>query len=331
MKGQSYYITERKRQEDLIEAGASCFYGDLGGNMFMGKGRKFCLMDGRNNLYHGIRREVMNYFKHNRITFWGGRRVPTHILSSQISCLNHLFGIRKDKDLVLEIAREIASNEIEDMATVECDGKMSAFIAFEAVSHCDLLHEGEVNRGSNCTSIDALMIGVISGEKTLIPIEWKYTEKYGLQNKSMDNEKGEERLDRYTELLNSSEFICSSANESYKDSILFVEPFYQLMRQTLWCEQMIRHSKDEDNYAHAQRYIHIHAVPTENHSLLRRPYKGFEGMGMEQVWKSNLTDAGKERYKLVDPEEIYAKIAASGRYSDLTNYLSQRYGYKQTL
>lgn len=78
---------------------------------------------------------------------------------------------------------------------------MAAYIQFEAVSDTDYLNEGNLKRGSNCTSIDALIYGMHrDGRKIIFPIEWKYVESYGNENKA-EGDRGKTLKARYTDLI----------------------------------------------------------------------------------------------------------------------------------
>ena len=77
-------------------------------------------------------------------------------MSSQIACLNHLFQLRNDKSAVLTILKNISPDFI-DVLQIDTDKFLPAYIQFEAVSDNDYLNEGQSTRGSNCTSIDALI------------------------------------------------------------------------------------------------------------------------------------------------------------------------------
>lgn len=68
----------------------------------MGRSRPFVLRDGMNNLYQPIRNDVVLYFKENKISWWVGDKPSGHTLSSQITCLNHLFAIMNDHDATIK-------------------------------------------------------------------------------------------------------------------------------------------------------------------------------------------------------------------------------------
>ena len=191
---------------------------------------------------------------------------------------------------------------------------MPAYIQFEAVSDVDHLNEKYSTRGSNCTSIDALIYGLHKdGRKILFPIEWKYVEVYGNENKA-NGDKGTVRKARYTNLIHKSTQLIGDFNDIY-----YYEPFYQLMRQTLWAEQMIEHKNAET--IKADDYIHIHVIPTENNELLNKKYP-CSGKKMETTWRDCLIDQSK--YIIISPKDLLTP-AINEKYPDFVKYLEKRY------
>lgn len=352
-----YREEERSRQELLLNGPDNIVFPPdvTGGGWYKGRERTFCIEKGKEafNLYPDIRYKVQKYFAEEGIAFWGVQNiVPNHILSSQVSCLNHLFAVREDKEMVLEIAKAITKRkDIKEMKRIDCD-KEPQFIAFEAVSDADFLNEGNSSkRGAFRTSIDAVMLAALEGKSEaesstlLIAIEWKYTESYSRDDKSVESDsdkpmqpesKGIERLNRYCRLINDSEYLKPFNGDScenelglsndilpYRNSIYFQEPFYQLMRQTLWAEQMIKHNSTER--IKATEFMHIHIIPSGNTALLG---KGFntdksKGTSMEDSWIQRLKDDKQNIYKRVDPETI--RDALVSKYPELYNYLKTRY------
>lgn len=319
---------QRAKQRELIKK-STIFHGVQGGGYFRGV-RDEILKESNANLFCEILDSSKKYINDNKIVWWGGKQAPTaHTLSSQIACLNHLFLIRNDKESVLKVLNNIR-DEFVDVLPISCD-KEPAYISFEVTSRIDRLNESkskdaEITRGSNCTSIDAFIYAEHkSGELWLIPIEWKYTEHYNNQDKSLEdresepkgsNGKGQERLSRYCHLIDISKQLKKLVD--YRSSIYFYEPFYQLMRQTLWAEQVILNKDDE--MLKATNYLHLHIIPNENHDLLDKRYKA-TGKGMEQSWRECLNDQSK--YKIVDPRKFLAPIANT--YPKLFQYLEERY------
>lgn len=311
----NYKNSQYYRQEELI-CSSDIFSGDKGGGIFRKKHYPFVLQDGNNNLYEPIRDEIIAYFKKNKIAWWDGTAPSNHTLSSQIACLNHLFTIRKDKTAVLALLNRVR-DEFEDVLPVECDDDPQ-YISFEVVSTKDHLNEKTSTRGSNCTSVDALIYAVHRGDKRqwLIPIEWKYTECYGTKDLSRDGRKGEVRLGRYSALIDASPQLKSMDN--YRGSIYYQEPFYQLMRQTLWAENIIRHRDEE--ILKADDYLHIHVIPTANDDLLNKQYH-VSNAPMETTWRKILNDPTK--YVIIDPKGLFKPIVDS--YPELSQYLEKRY------
>ena len=322
-----YQESQREKQVELLYE-SNLFNGDSGNGRFMGKVRPFILHNGLSNFYPPIKEDVQTYFTNNSISWWGGSRPTGHLLSSQMACLNHLFHIRKDKEVVLKLLNGVKDLFV-DVLPIPNDKGEDGYIAFEAVSGDDYLNEQQSTRGSNCTSIDAFIYAKDADSKLwLIPIEWKYTEFYNNQDKSTEDHPGDEnkgkggkgkvRLDRYRNLINDSAQLKSLSD--YKGSVYYQEPFYQLMRQTLWAEQVIAHRNSDKEKLKADNYLHIHVIPSDNKDLLDKKYHVSQ-MGMEDTWRSCLTDSSK--YVIIDPKKLMEPLV--GDYSELSDYLSKRY------
>ena len=317
-----YKNSQYIRQEDLIN-NSDIFSGDKGNGYFMGKPRHFVLKDGMNNLYEPIRNDVIRYFKDNKISWWGGDKPSGHTLSSQIACLNHLFAIMGDKEAVLAMLNGVR-DEFKEVLSVQCDAAPQ-YIGFEVVSEEDPLNEKTSTRGSNCTSVDAFIYAKHKDDSIwLIPIEWKYTEHYANLDKSNEdrqgeekgsNGKGQERVRRYSALTDAS--LQLKSLDSYYGSIYYQEPFYQLMRQTLWAENVVKLKEEK---LKADNYMHIHVIPSANKDLLDKKYS-VSGMGMEDTWRSMLNDQSK--YIIVDPQKLLEPI--KDKYPELVSYLKKRY------
>jgi len=313
---------QRSKAISLINAGSNVFEGAIGGKMYRAKNRDFILLDNNKNLYSPIREEVVKYFKGNGISWWAGFEPTGHVLSSQIACLNHLFLIRHDIQAVSSLLKIINPDLIEPLL-IETDKFSPAYIQFETVSDRDHLNELSSTRGSNCTSIDALIYAKHkNGSNWLIPIEWKYTEFYNNQNKATEGFikdpidcKGEVRKKRYNNLI-----VNSSQLKSNNIGWFYYEPFYQLMRQTLWVEQMIKFKTQET--IKADDYMHIHVIPDGNADLLKKTYK-CSGLDMERTWRSLLKDQSK--YKILTPQYLMTGLLSISKYQALVDYLRIRY------
>ncbi|WP_156145395.1 PGN_0703 family putative restriction endonuclease [Prevotella pectinovora] len=290
---------------------------------------------------------VKDYFEKNKIKWWtcyfdapegqkaDGKHISCNLLSSQIACINHLFFIRNDKNAVLSIINGIKGMPAKfvDVLNIPCDKGENNYISFEVIASKDYLHEIYLKRGELCTSVDALVYAVDeNGERWLIPIEWKYTETYEVEDKSIEDNpkkesgneaKGKTRLSRYCNIEGDNLIGNSKQLKSlpgYKHSIYFQEPFYQLMRQTLWAE-CICNSKDEQVLP-AERFIHIHVCPKANVELLNKHYATVtDKPTMEEAWREMLND--QSLYHLIDPCDLMKPI--SDIYHELYSYLQKRY------
>ena len=335
------YEMKQKKQQELFRKSIT------------DKGSKYILDETERdrNLYNwqdesSVQR-VKNYFKENKIKWWNlpldvpegqkpdGLNITRHLVSSQLACINHLFFIKHDKNAVLSIINGISGMPVKfkDVMNIPCDKGTDNYIAFEVVASKDYLHEKCLKRGELCTSVDALVYALDeNNERWLIPIEWKYTETYERNDLSIESDpkkepgnesKGKTRLSRYCNidgdnLIGNSKQLKSLMD--YKHSIYFQEPFYQLMRQTLWAECICR-NKDE-KVLPAEHFVHIHVCPTENKELLNKRYAEVTDMpSMEEAWREMLSD--QSLYHLVDPKELMQPIAKT--YPELYNYLQSRY------
>lgn len=325
-------------QADLIEK-EKVFEGAEGGGVFKYRGKlntyEHILEKGKEdkNLFPDIREKVNTYFNGNETSFWRGKTVPSNTLSSQVSCLNHLFSIRENEKAV----KDVMQNFVGDRITIESMEKVRSkrevedcqYIAFEMVSDEDRLNEGTLTRGSSCTSIDALAIAkATDGKRYLLVIEWKLTEndsgnkapEEGTSTNEKEIKRGKERTSRYTSLINKNKSIDRN-QESYLDSSIFHLPFYQLMRQTLWASLNMEDFKADD-------YFHIHVVPSYNPMRTKKYARVEKIEGVEEAWKKHLTDCGKEKYIMVDPKQVVEALGDSEEkdtFSSLIDYLKKRY------
>jgi len=262
------------------------------------------------NLWAGVREDALEYYKQNKIRWWGsGNNLTGHLLSSQIACLNHLYFLRQRQDASTLVLRNI-NNTIQKAIKVD-----TGFVEFEKVGTRKLGKEEHLTRGAYCTSIDALMIGEnIYGVKILFLIEWKYTELYGSVSK-LKGRSGERRLEAYQELLNSKDCPIKVSNKE----ALYYEPFYQLMRQTLLGWQMVTR-KEYD----CEDWVHLHVIPDENEELKNTVTSpDLNGSNIEEAWKSVLVEPN--RYISIDPKKLMLPIKDCFDTKSLLTYLEKRY------
>ena len=268
----------------------------------------------KNNLSACIRDNALDYFGKHKISWWrqeeDGYFPSGHLISSQIHCLNHLFALRTDDKAVKTIIEKVTDMKFDKVLPSIIDKDPKSFISFEFVLDNDkLLGENDEGwgRGTLCTSIDAMVLAQQGDKKWLIPIEWKYTETYKREDKTK-----EKRIGRYADLIKSSKRL-KTPQDGINHSVYFVEPNYELMRQTLLCEQLI--AKD-----YAVDFFHINIIPKGNIELR---------VAVENEFMTMLTKEAK--FKIIDPQEfltpLYSLKDENGKekYAELLNYLEKRY------
>jgi hypothetical protein len=294
------------------------FFKDPGGGLFEKANRPFFLISPEKNLWTKIRKEAIDYFKTNNIVWWPGSVEPSgHLLSSQVSCVNHLFFLRNDKNTALKILQNINSDFVD-----VCPDFENGYIGFEVVSKESYLSEvspeKKQTRGANCTSVDAMMTGILkNGKKIQVLIEWKYTEFYPKSDKSVGSS-GLTRKNRYDNLI-------TAKNSPIKSTIdianLYHEPFYQIMRQTLLAWQM---TKNKANELNADDWLHLDIIP-ENNLTLRYKLSApdFIQTDIEEAWKSQLKEP--EKYNVITPQKLLKPVIFDSKHRSLINYLNVRY------
>ncbi|HDD62719.1 MAG TPA: hypothetical protein ENF22_09365 [Chloroflexi bacterium] len=284
-------------------------FNDPGGGIYRGKPREFVLAEPILNLWDGIRDDAIAYFNRNQIPWWmgGKENLPTgHLLSSQVACVNHLFWLRENQEAASQILKGISADF--KAAVIVDDG----FVEFEVIGEQNYLGERSHSRGANATSIDAVMVGKkISGEKTLVMIEWKYTEHYPVG----DSKYIPARSQIYDSLL--AEADCPIQVDEFE--ALYFEPFYQLTRQTLLGWQMVKAGE----YG-CSDYLHLHVIPKDNLDLRDRVTSpGLPGKAMSEAWKAILKSS--RRYRVVTPEKLLEPTKSTRDTKSIHDYLSQRY------
>jgi hypothetical protein len=299
-------IYREEQREKAIKLRDEIFK-DPGDGLFKGKKRDFVLNDPVLNLWAGIRDDAVEYFKNNDIAWWqGAEKEPTgHLLSSQVSCLNHLYFLRQRNDLATAVLKNIDSRIVK--AAIIDNG----FVEFEIIGKNNYLNERSHTRGANSTSVDAVMVGEKGdGKNILVLIEWKYTESYDSKNLYIP-----ERYNNYNPLL--QEKGCPIKVEDFEK--LYYEPYYQLMRQNLLGWKMIKAGE-----YNCDEYIHLHIIPTNNKELkLKITSPKLVGQDMSDAWKKVLIEPDK--YKIYSPDALFKPLEYEKDVQSLLKYLKIRY------
>ncbi|MCL2230011.1 MAG: hypothetical protein FWC01_02870, partial [Treponema sp.] len=147
-------------------------------------------------------------------------------------------------------------------------------------------------------------------------IAWKYAEYYDDVDKS-SGPTGELRRQRYDALIHKSSQLMYDIMQN-KKNCYYYEPFYQLMRQTIWAEQMIAHNNIET--ISADDFMLLQVIPNKNIDLLEKNY-ACSRKDMPSTWRSCITDQSK--FKIVSPEILLSGIGH--KYDKLKEYLKTRY------
>ena len=235
-----------------------------------------------------IYNKVISYFIKFGITWWGeNKSKPScHTLSSQISCLNHLFYIRKNRFLCLQVLNFITNRNFIDVISFENDINDNGYIDFEISNYREPY-----------VSVNALFLAKDKeNKKHIIMMEWKYIEEHSYEDFSIN--KDEKILNEYSSFINNSKQL-KIKYFNYKSSIYFQGELYKLTRQTLWAEQIIENKYSEK--IGADDFLHIVVIPNKNKSLLSSVYK-LSNMNLENTWRNILNDNSK--FMIIDNKKI---------------------------
>ena len=300
----TYREAERQRAIQIRDA----LFKDPGAGLFFGKERDFVLQDPALNLWAGIREDAKDYFERNAIPWWKGNETePTgHLLSSQVACVNHLYAVRQRKDVASAVLNAI-DPELR-MALPVDDG----YVEFEFIGSKPYLGEKGFTRGANCTSVDAVMMGVRSDQsRVLFLIEWKYTESYRPENRYIPA-----RAQVYDSLILDPDgpFVPGIDPQHF-----YYEPFYQMMRQTLLARQFEKYEE-----LGCRRCINVHVIPDQNQELkssITSP--GLAGQDIHDAWRKVVKEPDK--YVPVDPSALLKAAADLPDTRSWLSYLRARY------
>ncbi len=298
----------RETQRQRAVAYRDILFRDPGAGLFFGKQREFVLHTPSLNLWAGIRDDARQYFSTHRIPWWKGTKTnPSgHLLSSQIACVNHLYAIRQRKDVAVHVLRQLVPSIYEALPVDD------GYVAFEFIGTRRYLKEKSFTRGANCTSVDAAMLGRFrNGRRMLFLIEWKYTESYGPDDLYIPR-----RAKVYDSMIRSRKGPMVAG---LSPRVLYVEPFYQMMRQTLLAWQFEKHRE-----LGCSRCVNIHVIPRDNQELKKTiTSPGLEGRDIHEAWRNVLRKP--DNYIPVDPRDLLAGAQDLPDTASWLNYLKSRY------
>jgi hypothetical protein len=316
-------MSYREEQKEKIIAKRDGMFHDAGGGI-IGKPQKFALKNSWLNLWSGIADDAVVYFLANSIPWWkangeiSDNDLPSsHLLSSQVACVNHLYFLRQRQDLAEAILKNI-DERIFSAEKITSPDAEAGYVAFEIIGSENYLGERSHTRAALSTSVDAVMIGKKNdGKNILVLIEWKYTECYTSTNL---HKPAHDII--YKPLLVDKDCPIHIDN-IYENNFeaLYYEPFYQLMRQTLLGWKMV-----DNNEYDCDEFVHIHVIPDENLELLNNitsPLLRKYGNTLCEVWKGVLKKP--DHYKIISPEHFLEPLKNFPDTSSLLKYLEKRY------
>jgi hypothetical protein len=250
------------------------------------------------NLVEPIRREAVARFRRGGIAWhdWtdapdGGAWPSSHLLSSQVQCVNVLLSLEAERYRLLAWVRTLIPDAME---LVPVEG--SDLVAFEwaGPDGADFLHERPAQRvrGKYQTSPDAVLLVRRPTGTTVLVVEWKDTEFY-----PFPVEVKPWRRRTYGPLVGAPEspLLPTVPFEAY-----FQEPHYQLMRLHLLASEFLRRLPAVDN----AKVVHI--MPTGNSYLRELVPVGLRALGrtVDEVWSKLLRPGCGVDYALVHSDGL---------------------------
>ncbi|MFD1676179.1 PGN_0703 family putative restriction endonuclease [Alicyclobacillus fodiniaquatilis] len=338
-----YRDKARRRQTDF-KRGYSGLSGEARNDgFFNGKQYSFVLPErcASENLYEGIRDDVLRYFREFRIKFWGGKdRTPSnHMCSSQVACLNLLFPSALDKDFARDVVGQLDS-EVETVIPLE-NGQ---YIAFEWRDENNLLKEPGFNpnrlRGQLSTSVDAaIYYSTTAGKRNLLLIEWKYTESKSTKDERISSRETDKRsiYERFF-FHDDSPFIdevtCMPGSEdaAFYDSF-FLGEGYQLLRLQLLANAIQK--RGEFSGMPVDHVTMVFATPKCNSQVRSLPFSDGSsprkalarwGSSWDVVWPQLLRDPCT--FMSVSWNEILGNVRMEKhpKWRHWADYVADRYG-----
>lgn len=202
------------------------------------------------NLYPGIRGPggAIDFFGQRGIKWWKSSRSgddtksdgPTrNMASSQVACVNFLLPLAGMPGALLSVLRAL-DEDVAGIVNILHDGNESD-VEFEWIGLPGSL-EGAGTRGANVTSIDAFLVAETeAGRRRAYLLEWKYVEQYLSTRPDFKGRgaSGDTRRMRYGDRYRAPFFSFNLEAVPELDDFLY-EPFYQLMRQRLLADRMVK-------------------------------------------------------------------------------------------
>ena len=280
----------------------------------------FCLPASlaHHNLLDEIREMALTRFERFDIHWHGETQGPdrstpsTHLLDSQVQCVNCLLSLERAPEILLERLQRIVP-AAQSLVPIRHADVTEGLVAFEWIGQENYLGERfryKRRRGEYVTSADALMVVECSdGSRTGFLIEWKFTESYN-EPVPFVSDHGTDRRQIYRGAYENESTAFIAKRPSI--DVYFHDPHYQLLRQTLLAEKML------DAREHGvSRFVVLFLAPAANRELMAgvpdslRPF----GRTIDDVWRT-----------LIRAPHIRFVWQDNGPWLTATPALAERYG-----
>ena len=252
----------------------------------------FCLPAefARHNLLEEIRHTALTRFAQFEIRWHAatqgadGPWPSTHLLDSQVQCVNCLLSLEHAPEMLLERLRQIEPAVQRIVPIRHAAATEEGLVAFEWIGRENYLGERfrhRRRRGEKVTSADALIVVECSdGQRTGFLIEWKFTEKYD-KPVPFVSDYGTDRREIYRDTYENGSRVFIEKRPPI--DAYFHEPHYQLLRQTLLAEKMLGAGEHG-----VSRFVVLLLAPAANRELMTGVPDGLRlfGRTIDEVWSA---------------------------------------------
>ena len=202
------------------------------------------------NLYPPLRgkRGASQFLRDRRIKWWsssrsgdqsGGAGPTRNLASSQLACINFMLPLGSSPSALAAALSAIDDDIVGIVGIEDPAAGTNSLVEIEWIGLDHALEgPGHTTRGANTTSIDAFVVAETTSGRRAYLIEWKYVEEYR-ERYLGDGPKGATRLERYSAAYAASSFRSGRT----PITAWLYEPFYQIMRQRLLAERMVRNGE----------------------------------------------------------------------------------------
>lgn len=288
------------------------------------------------NLYPPLRGNAgaSQFLRDRRIKWWksarsgdrpGGAGPTRNLASSQLACVNFMLPLAGSRTAIAAALSAIDEDIVGIVGINDPEVGTKSLVEIEWIGLDHALEgPGQKTRGANTTSIDAFVVAETTSGLRAYLIEWKYVEEYRGRYLG-DGAAGATRLERYSAAYAASSFRPGRTPVT----AWFYEPFYQIMRQRLLADRMVRN--EELGVREAKVVI---VVPDANRAYRER----ITSPVLAAEFTNARTVEDVLRAALAQPEGAFACVSpntmadAVRRYcgneiAEWSEYLQDRYGW----